>query len=139
MRGLMLLALAALGLGCPKPEPKPYAPEPPQTLADGLIVQTLRAGEGRGIEKNDKIKVHYVGTLADGTKFDSSRDRDRPFEFWVGHGMVIDGWDLGLIGAKEGEVRKLTVPPRLGYGSRDMPKIPGGSTLIFEIEVLGIR
>ena len=84
--------------------------------------------------------MHYTGTLTDGTKFDSSRDRDSPFQFQLGAGQVIKGWDQGLMGMCIGEKRKLTIPPELGYGDRGAGgQIPGGATLIFETELLAIE
>jgi FKBP-type peptidyl-prolyl cis-trans isomerase len=83
--------------------------------------------------------VHYVGTLTDGTKFDSSRDRGQGFRFTLGRGEVIQGWDNGVAGMKIGEIRKLTIPPALGYGKRGFPPvIPPDSTLVFEVELLAI-
>lgn len=83
--------------------------------------------------------MHYVGTLTDGSKFDSSRDRGSPFQFRLGAGQVIKGWDQGVAGMKVGGLRKLTIPPELGYGARGFPPvIPGNSTLVFEVELLGV-
>ena len=92
-------------------------------------------------KKGDKLSMHYVGTLRkDGSKFDSSRDRDSPFEFTLGSGQVIKGWDRGLVDMCIGEIRKLTIPSDLGYGDRGSPpKIPGGATLVFEVELLDIK
>lgn len=106
---------------------------------DALNIQILKEGTGTGAKSGDKLQVHYTGTLKDGTKFDSSRDRGEPFIFFLGAGQVIKGWDQGLIGMKVGEMRKLTIPPNLGYGSRDLGAIPPNSTLIFEIELLKIN
>eukprot|EP00483_Globobulimina_turgida_P005507 UN05517 len=84
--------------------------------------------------------MHYVGTLRkDDSKFDSSRDRDSPFEFTLGSGQVIKGWDQGLVDMCPGEIRKLTIPSDMGYGDNGSPpKIPGGATLVFEVELLDI-
>ena len=89
----------------------------------------------------DSLSVHYTGTLAaDGSKFDSSRDRDTPFTFTLGKGMVIKGWDQGMLGACVGERRKLKIPADLGYGARGAgAKIPPNSDLIFDVEILGIN
>lgn len=104
-----------------------------------LKIEDLKVGDGAEAQTGQMAKVHYVGTLTDGTKFDSSRDRNEPFEFTIGGGEVIQGWDEGVAGMKVGGVRKLTVPPELGYGSADLGKIPPSSTLIFEIELLEVK
>jgi FK506-binding protein 14 len=88
---------------------------------------------------SDMLTMHYTGTLTDGTKFDSSFDRDQPFTFQLGAGQVIKGWDQGLLDMCVGEKRKLTIPPELGYGDRGAGNvIPGGATLIFEVELINI-
>ncbi|XP_034955035.2 peptidyl-prolyl cis-trans isomerase FKBP2 isoform X3 [Zootoca vivipara] len=90
--------------------------------------------------KGDVLHMHYTGKLEDGTEFDSSLTRDQPFIFSLGTGQVIKGWDQGLLGMCEGEKRKLVIPSELGYGDRGAPpKIPGGATLIFEVELLKIE
>ncbi|GAB5029510.1 fk506-binding protein 2 [Nannochloropsis oceanica] len=91
-------------------------------------------------KKGDKLSMHYTGTLyKDGSKFDSSLDRNQPFEFTLGQGQVIKGWDNGLINMCPGEKRRLTIPASHGYGDRGAgAKIPGGATLVFEVELLGI-
>ena len=89
----------------------------------------------------DLLSMHYTGTLrTDGSKFDSSLDRDQPFEFTLGSGQVIKGWDQGLLGMCIDEKRRLTIPSGLGYGDRGSPpKIPGGATLVFDVELLEIK
>lgn len=90
--------------------------------------------------KGDVLNMLYTGKLEDGTVFDSSISRDKPFTFTLGKGQVIKGWDQGLLGMCEGEKRKLVIPADLGYGDRGAPpKIPGGATLIFEVELLSIE
>jgi len=104
-----------------------------------LMQEDLTVGTGAEAKSGDTVSVHYVGTLLDGTKFDSSRDRGEPFEFTLGAGQVIKGWDQGVAGMKVGGKRKLTIPPELGYGDRDLGKIPPNSTLVFEVELLEIK
>lgn len=107
----------------------------------------LRIGVKKRVEcerkskKGDVLSMHYTGTLySDCSKFDSSRDRDEPFEFALGQGQVIRGWDDGLRGMCVGEVRKLTIPSDLGYGDAGSgDSIPGGSTLVFDVELLDIK
>jgi FKBP-type peptidyl-prolyl cis-trans isomerase len=112
------------------------------STAEELKIEVLRPPsdpEGTKAASGHTLLVHYVGTLTDGTKFDSSRDRKDFFTFKLGDGMVIKGWDLGLVGMQDGEVRKLTVPGDLGYGAKGVPGlIPPDATLIFEIELLEI-
>lgn len=105
-----------------------------------LKKEDLEVGEGVEVKKGDTVSVHYTGTLTNGTKFDSSLDRNQPFEFTVGDSQVIAGWEVGLVGMKVGGKRKLTIPPALGYGDRGAgASIPPNSTLIFEIELLEIK
>jgi FKBP-type peptidyl-prolyl cis-trans isomerase len=96
-------------------------------------------GKGKEVKKGDAVEVHYTGTLKNGKKFDSSRDRNKPFEVTVGVGQVIKGWDEGIPGMKEGGKRKLIIPSELAYGSKSpSPDIPANSDLVFEVEVLKI-
>jgi FKBP-type peptidyl-prolyl cis-trans isomerase len=104
-----------------------------------LESQDLVVGTGTEATAGQRVKVHYTGTLTDGSKFDSSRDRNRPFEFVLGGGQVIKGWDQGVAGMKVGGRRKLVIPPDLGYGARGFPPvIPANATLVFDIELLEV-
>ena len=108
-------------------------------MSDDLHIETVRAGSGAEAKTGNRVTVHYVGTLTDGKKFDSSRDRGEGFRFTLGQGQVIQGWDQGVAGMLVGEVRKLTIPPNLGYGARGFPPvIPANATLVFEVELLKV-
>ena len=107
------------------------------TLSADLEIKNNLEGDGVEILNHSKIKVHYIGTLEDGTKFDSSYDRGEPFSFQIGLRQVIEGWETGIIGMKVGGKRTLIIPPELGYGKRGAGKlIPPNSTLIFDIEII---
>lgn len=108
-------------------------------IREGLRARTLSEGEGPAAETGDTVRVHYLGCLTDGTKFDASYDRGEPFTFRLGAGRVIRGWDLGVVGMRPGETRLLRIPPELGYGARGTPggPIPPDATLLFKIERLG--
>jgi FKBP-type peptidyl-prolyl cis-trans isomerase FkpA len=107
------------------------------TTASGLIYEDVTEGSGAAARAGQSVSVHYTGWLTDGRKFDSSKDRNAPFEFSLGAGMVIRGWDEGVQGMKVGGVRKLTIPPELGYGARGAGGvIPPNATLVFEVELL---
>ena len=109
-------------------------------MASKLKIEDLEKGTGRELKDGDLAVVHYEGWLLDETKFDSSVDRDEPFEVRIGGGYVIKGWDMGLPGMKVGGRRKLTIPPELGYGRYGVdPDIPGDATLIFEIELVDVK
>jgi len=110
------------------------------TTDSGLRYVDLVVGTGRQAELGDAATVHYTGWLADGTKFDSSLDRNQPFSFRVGAGQVIKGWDEGVGTMRVGGRRKLIIPPDLAYGPQGIPGvIPPGATLTFEVELLGLR
>ena len=118
-------------------------PEPPariKTLKSGLKYEDLSTGKGVAAKAGDSLHVHYTGWLANGKmKFDSSRDRNQPFAFKVGAGLVIKGWDEGAVGMKVGGKRKLLIPAKLGYGARGAGvAIPPNADLIFEVELLKI-
>jgi FKBP-type peptidyl-prolyl cis-trans isomerase len=109
-----------------------------------LKIEDLRTGEGTAVKSGDHIVVHYTGWLDDngkpGKKFDSSVDREQPFEVAIDCGYVIKGWDIGILGMKKGGKRRLTIPHHLGYGKYGVePDIPGFATLIFDIELLNIK
>jgi len=109
------------------------------TSPSGLIIEEVAIGEGAVAAAGQRVTVHYTGWLSDGEKFDSSKDREEPFEFSLGGGRVIKGWDEGVQGMKVGGTRKLTIPPDLGYGVRGAGGvIPPNATLVFEVELLGI-
>ena len=106
---------------------------------EGFIVETLQKGKGDLATANQKISVHYEGKLPDGTVFDASRPRGQPFSFILGKGQVIKGWDLGVEGMAIGEIRRLTIPPELGYGATGTGGvIPPNATLIFKVELLAV-
>lgn len=105
----------------------------------GLRYVDLQEGTGPTPKLGQMVTVHYTGTLENGTKFDSSLDRGQPFEFRIGTGQVIRGWDEGLMSMKVGGKRKLIIPPALGYGARAQPNIPANSTLIFNVELLNVK
>ena len=110
------------------------------TTASGLKYTDLVVGTGAVPQKNQTVTVHYTGTLANGQKFESSHDRGTPADFKIGVGSVIKGWDEGLMTMKVGGKRRFVIPPALGYGPQGRPPdIPGNSTLIFEVELLGVK
>lgn len=119
----------------------------PQEIATGLsyIIMRPAAYSAQEAQRGQRVTVHYTGWLADdkgepGKKFDSSLDRGVPFTFVLGGGMVIQGWDKGVVGMKIGEKRRLILAPAMGYGARGVPgAIPGNATLIFDVELLGIN
>lgn len=162
--GLIVLALALAALSLFKKNDGPTAPVEKKTErsvekdnvnkqkevlnnqnnnkeAMEVKIETTQEGIGDRVVKNgDTISVHYTGKLEDGSKFDSSLDRGQPFEFTIGQGMVIQGWEQGLLGMKKGEKRILTIPSELGYGSRGAAGvIPPNATLIFEVELIDIK
>jgi len=109
------------------------------TTPSGLIIEEVVVGDGAQAAAGQQVKVHYTGWLTNGSKFDSSKDRNDPFVFPLGAGRVIKGWDEGVQGMKVGGKRKLTIPPALGYGARGAGGvIPPNATLVFEVELLGV-
>lgn len=155
--------MVTLGGGCQKPVPEPESrtaapaalvstsaaastaspapvPAPSAASAGELVKEDIKVGKGPAAKKGDHVVVHYTGTLTDGTKFDSSRDHGQPFDFTLGQGGVIKGWDEGVPGMKVGGRRKLTIPGALAYGPHGSPpKIPPNATLIFDIELIAIK
>ena len=109
------------------------------TTSPQVDQKDLVVGTGDVAVAGKTVKVHYTGVFADGKKFDSSRDRGVPFEFKLGAGMVIKGWDIGVEGMKVGGKRLLVIPPEFGYGPNDYGPIPGNSTLVFEVELLEVK
>jgi hypothetical protein len=126
----------------PEPKPRPAATKketkpPPKEL----VKEDLKVGDGPTAEKGDRVEVHYTGRLhKNNKKFDSSRDKKKPFPFTIGQGDVIKGWDQGVVGMKVGGRRKLTIPSDLAYGDKGQPpKIPPKAALVFDIELLKIE
>ena len=109
-------------------------------MSQALKVEKYQEGSGAVAEKGHTVSVHYTGTLENGQKFDSSRDRGEPIEFPLGVGYVIAGWDQGIAQLRVGDKAKLTIPASLGYGEAGVPGvIPGGATLIFDVELIDVR
>ncbi|VVD89801.1 FKBP-type peptidyl-prolyl cis-trans isomerase [Pandoraea anhela] len=109
------------------------------TTDSGLQYEDLHVGDGSVAVAGKSVSVHYTGWLTDGTKFDSSKDRNQPFDFVLGGGMVIRGWDEGVQGMKVGGKRKLIIPAELGYGARGAGGvIPPNATLVFEVDLLEV-
>ena len=118
-----------------KPEvPKPEGPPPSELETDDVVV-----GEGQAAQPGDHVTVHYVGvSYSTGRQFDSSWDRNRPFDFPLGAGQVIKGWDFGVTGMREGGRRTLVIPPTLGYGSRGVGPIAPNETLVFVVDLVKV-
>jgi peptidylprolyl isomerase len=137
----VLTAVIAITVNAQKAkQPKPFKLKfnVEQTTASGLKVKLIQEGKGTQAVAGSTVSVHYVGTLTNGTKFDSSRDRGQPIQFKLGTGRVIKGWDEGIALLKVGDKAIFTIPPALGYGDQDMGTIPPNSTLIFEVELMNV-
>lgn len=134
-------SLESLGLGPTLNTDAPQVVTEAQlrTTSSGLKLHDFVIGTGEVASTRDRTTVHYTGWLMDGTKFDSSVDRDDPFEFTVGVGAVIRGWEEGVLGMRVGGKRQLVIPPDLGYGPSGSGPIPPNATLIFEIELLKVE
>lgn len=104
-----------------------------------MVIDDIKIGTGEGVESGDTVVVHYIGTLQDGFEFDNSNKRGEPFEFKVGEGRVIKGWDEGLVGMKVGGQRILVIPPEMAYGKDGIGPIPPNSSLVFAIDLLEIK
>ena len=139
MMGLVILVASGCSGGT-QGEKEEAAPSKRVATESGLEYEDLVVGTGPSPTPGQMAVVHYTGWLTDGKKFDSSHDRNKPFEFPVGRGRVIKGWDEGVATMKVGGKRKLWIPPELGYGARGFGKaIPPDSDLIFEVELLEIK
>jgi peptidylprolyl isomerase len=137
---VLLVASAVVGVLAVTMDDVSAADEKVVTTKSGLKYVELKVGDGAEAKEGSKVKVHYTGKLEDGKKFDSSLDRNEPFEVEIGKTSVIKGWTEGLQGMKAGGKRKLIIPPELGYGERGAGKvIPPNATLIFEIEMLEVK
>jgi len=135
MKKIAILSIVTAIAGSPI-----YAAKQPTTTESGLQYTEVKEGTGKAPEEGQIVIVHYTGTLPDGTKFDSSRDRKEPFKFTLGAGQVIKGWDEGISTMKIGGKRTLIVPPELGYGaSSPGGVIPPNATLHFDVELIGVE
>jgi FKBP-type peptidyl-prolyl cis-trans isomerase len=104
-----------------------------------MVIEDVKVGGGAEVKSGDTVSVHYIGTLQDGTEFDNSKKRGQTFDFKVGGGQVIKGWDEGLVGMKVGGQRILVIPPDMAYGEKGIGPIPGGATLVFAIELIEVK
>ena len=137
--GILLALILSAPLSCNKHQPTANAKQTSQKTGAKLNKEILEKGTGKEAKAGDRVSVHYAGFLQDGTKFDSSFDRNQPFQFVLGKGQVIKGWDQLVQDMKVGEKAKLTIPPEFGYGEQGAGGvIPPNATLIFEVQLLEI-
>jgi FKBP-type peptidyl-prolyl cis-trans isomerase len=120
------------------PTSNPMPTLPPSKVTE-LKIEDIKVGTGSAVKSGDTVSINYIGTLEDGTKFDSSYDRNQPFETQIGVGQVIEGWDKGVIGMQVGGKRKLIIPYQMAYGENGYGPIPAKATLIFEVELMSIK
>lgn len=144
MKKLLILSALMATLSVSAQKGKKQEPVKPKinveyTTASGLKYKITEAGTGQQATPGSTVTVHYTGTLTNGTKFDSSKDRNQPFSFKLGAGRVIRGWDEGIALLRVGDKATLTIPAELGYGNMNMGSIPPGSTLIFDVELLKVQ
>ena len=139
---LLMLAGPLLPAASAVQDKKPAAPPAVRenVTPSGVRYVDLQLGQGDEAQLGKIVEVHYTGWLQDGTKFDSSRDREHPFTFRLGAGDAIKGWDEGLLGMKVGGKRKLTIPPELGFGKQGIGSVvPPSAVLVYELELVGVR
>ena len=143
LKYLLILTLTLVAIGCSgsqSPEEREKKGTDMSTPVTSLQIEDTKVGSGAEAQPGRTVSVHYTGTLMDGTKFDSSRDRNEPFEFRLGAGDVIRGWDEGVKGMKVGGTRKLTIPPAFAYGAESPGAgIPPNAALKFDIELLAVK
>ncbi|MDD2224900.1 MAG: FKBP-type peptidyl-prolyl cis-trans isomerase [Candidatus Shapirobacteria bacterium] len=120
------------------PTSNPMPTLPPSKVTE-LKIEDIKVGTGSAVKSGDTVSINYLGTLEDGTKFDSSYDRNQPFETQIGVGQVIEGWDKGVVGMQVGGKRKLSIPYQMAYGENGYGPIPAKATLIFEVELMAIK
>jgi peptidylprolyl isomerase len=123
----------------PGPATQPAAGEVGVTYTTPSGLQITTVAKSEGAKKGDEVMVHYAGRLTDGTEFDNSYKRNEPIKFILGQNMVIKGWEEGLLGMQVGDKRKLTIPPDLAYGAEGKAPIPPNATLVFDVELVGLK
>jgi len=129
LAAVAVIAVGGMAVGCGRKA----------RMVGGVSIEDLKVGTGATATAGKHVAVHYAGRLLDGTKFDGSQDTGAPFEFELGSGTVIRGWDLGIEGMRVGGMRKLTIPPEFAYGARSGGSIPAHATLVFDVELMGVR